>query len=71
MAPTWRWDDDSVRGITNGFDLESVLAYRRGNLTVELTVEYDLLRIAGSKEDGVSAWLSLRWDFEDVLGMNQ
>ncbi len=59
-----------MRGTTNGFDLEGSLAYRRGYLTVELTLEYDLLRIAGSREDGMSAWLTLRWDFQDGARMN-
>ncbi len=69
-ASTYRWEDDSVRGTTNALDLEGTLAYRRGNLAVELTLEYDVLRIAGSREDGVSAWLNLRWDLEDISRRN-
>ena len=59
-----------MRGTTNGFDLEGTLAYRRGYLTVELTLEYDLLRIAGSREDGMSAWLNFRWDFQNRTRVN-
>ena len=70
LVSTWRWEDDSVRGTTNGLDIESVLAYRRGNLSIEFSVEYDLLRIAGSREDSVGAWLALRWDLEDVVRVN-
>lgn len=70
LRSTWRWEDDSVRGTTNGFDMAGSLAFRRGYVTVELTLEYDLLRIAGSREDGMSAWLTLRWDFKDGLRVN-
>lgn len=70
LVSTWRWEDDSVRGTTNGLDIESVLAYRRGNLSIEFSLEYDLLRIAGSREDSVGAWLALRWDFENVVRVN-
>ncbi|NOT02420.1 MAG: hypothetical protein HOP29_17585 [Phycisphaerales bacterium] len=66
---TWRWEDDSVRGTTNGLDLEGILAYRRGNMAIEFTLEYDLLRIAGSREDSVGAWINLRWDMEDIARM--
>jgi len=64
---TWRWEENSERGTTNGLDIESTLAYRRGNLSVEFTLEYDLLYVAGSHEDSVGAWMALRWDFEDVM----
>ena len=70
LNSTWRWEDNSVRGTTNGLDIEGILAYRRGNLSVEFTVEYDLLRIAGSNEDSVGAWVALRWDFEDLMRLN-
>ncbi len=67
LSSTYRWEDDSVRGTTNGLDIEGVLAYRRDNMSLELSLEYDLLRIAGSKEDGIAAWVNLHWELEDVL----
>ncbi len=70
LNTTWRWEDNSARGTTNGLDIEGILAYRRGNLSVEFTVEYDVLRIAGSNEDSVGAWVALRWDFEDLMRLN-
>ncbi len=68
LTSTYRWEDDSVRGTTNALDLESTLAYRYGRMSVEFSLEYDLLRIAGSKEDGAAAWVNLRWELDDVLG---
>jgi len=67
LASTYRWEDDSIRGTTNALDLEGVLAYRRENMSLELSLEYDLLRIAGSREDGLAAWINLHWELEDVL----
>ncbi len=68
VSSSYRWEDDSVRGLTTAADIEAVLAYRYQNMSVELSLEYDLLRIAGSKEDGMSAWVNLRWALEDLLG---
>lgn len=70
LNTTWRWEENSVHGTTNALDVEGVLAYTRGNLSVEFTLEYDLLRIAGSREDSVGAWVALRWDFENLMQLN-
>jgi len=66
MTTTYRWEDDSVRGTTNALDIEAALAYRYRNVSVEFSAEYDLLRIAGSKEDGAGAWVNLRWELDDL-----
>ncbi len=70
LNTTYRWEDNSVRGTTNALDVVSGLTYTRGNLSVEFTLEYDMLRIAGSSEDTVGARVAVRWDFEDVARMN-
>jgi hypothetical protein len=70
LDSTYRWEDDSIRGTTNALDIEGTLAYHRGDLMVELTLEYDLLRIAGSKESGFAAWLNFRRDIEDVFKLD-
>ncbi|MFQ5413553.1 MAG: hypothetical protein ACE5E6_03745 [Phycisphaerae bacterium] len=67
VRSAYRWEDDSRRGITQGFDLEGTLEYRRGNLMVELSLEYDVLRIDDAKEDGVAAWVRVHWDIVDLL----
>ncbi len=67
---TYRWEENSVRGTTNGLDLEAGLIYANGNTTLEFTLEYDVLRIAGSKEDSIGAWVTMRWDFEDLMRLN-
>jgi len=67
LTTTYRWEDDSQRGNTNAVDLGGVLAYRRGNMSLEFSVEYDLLYLPGSNEDGLAAWVNLRWAVDDVL----
>jgi hypothetical protein len=64
----YRWEDDSVDGTTNGVDLSLALRYVTGHLSVDLSVEYDLLRLPESDEDGVGVWLTVRRDFPNVLG---
>jgi hypothetical protein len=54
----YRWEDDSEDGTTNGVDLECGVEYTRGYLTMELTVEYDLLDIASNREDGLGVFLN-------------
>jgi hypothetical protein len=70
LDSTYRWEDDSIRGTTNALDIEGTLAYHQAGLMVEFTLEYDLLRIAGSKEDGLAAWLNVRRDIENVFKLD-
>lgn len=63
----YRWEDDSVDGETNGVDVECGLRYTRGQLTVELTMEYDLLSIAQNRENGFGVFLNLRRDLTHVF----
>ena len=63
----YRWEEDSVDGTTQGVDLEWGLRYQRGYLTVELTVEYDLLAIAHNRESGVGVFLNIRRNLSHVL----
>jgi len=70
LNTTYRWEENSVRGTTNAIDVVSGLTYTRGNLSVEFTLEYDMLRIAGSREDTVGARMAVRWEFEDVAKVN-
>jgi len=67
LTTTYRWENDSQHGETNAVDLGSRLAYQRGNMSLEFSLEYDLLYLPESHEDGVSAWVNLRWTVDDVL----
>ena len=64
---TYRWEDDSVDGDTNAVDLATGLRYALGDLSVDLTVEYDLLDLPRSKEDGFGVWLTVRRDFPSLF----
>jgi hypothetical protein len=66
-AVAYRYQDDSVAGYTNALDVTSTLAYTRNYLTIELTVEYDLLSLPGSREDGFGVFLNLRRSLAHLL----
>jgi hypothetical protein len=63
----FHWEDDSLAGKTHGVDLEWGLKWVRGYLTVELTVEYDLLAIAQNREQGYGVFLNVRRDLSHLL----
>jgi len=58
----YRFQDDSLFGKTNGFDLNASLAYRIGLFSVLVEAEYDLLDLPTSTDDSVGIWLKLRRD---------
>lgn len=64
---TYRWQDDSLRGTTNGWDVTAGLDYIIGELTAELVVEYDRLDVPGSEEDDLGVYIRLRREFQNVL----
>lgn len=63
----YRWEDDTVDGTTHGVDLECGLQYVRGALTIELTLEYDLLSIAQNRDGGFGAYLNVRRNLSHLL----
>ncbi len=63
----FRWEDDSVDGKTHGVDVECGLQYTRGYLTVDLTLEYDLLSIASNREAGFGVFLNVRRNLSHLL----
>lgn len=63
----YHWEDDSVDGETNGVDLEWGLRFARGYLSVDLTLEYDLLSIIDDREDGFGVYLQVRRDLSHLL----
>jgi len=64
---TYRWQDDSVRGTTNAWDVTAGLDYALGDVTAELVVEYDRLDVPGSEEDDLGVYLRIRREFQNVL----
>ena len=63
----YRFEDDSRDGDTHGVDLACGLSYTRGQLTLELTVEYDLLNIGTNHESGVGVYLNMRRSLTELL----
>lgn len=67
----YRHEHDSVFGNTNGVDVRSGMACRIGKLTLSADLEYDMLDIDQSEEDGLSLWIKVRRDFPNLLGKNR
>lgn len=63
----YRWEDDSLDGMTDGVDVEWALSYERNYLAVELAVEYDLLSFDDSREDGYGIFLRITRDLSHIL----
>lgn len=63
----YRWEDDSVDGVTNGWDVSAGLAYAVGDLSCELTFDYDRLDLPRSEEDDYGVYLRVRREIPDVL----
>jgi len=64
---TFRWEDDSVDGITRAWDATSGVNYRVGDFSAELTVEYDRLDLPDSIEDDVGLYVRVRRDIPDIF----
>lgn len=63
----YRWQHDSVAGTTNAMDLTCGIQFVRGDLRVDLTVEYDLLNIRDNREGGLGVFLNVRRDLTHLL----
>jgi len=64
---TYRWEDDSADGITNAWDAAAGIDYRLGDLTAEVTLEYDRLDLPDSIEDDVGIYVRVRRDIPNVF----
>ena len=63
----YRWEDDSVAGDTHGWDVVAGLNYRVGDLSAELTFEYDRLDLPGSEQDDYGVYVRIRRDIRNIL----
>lgn len=63
----YRYEDDSSDGITNGWEVNAGLNYAMGDLSAELTLEYDRLDLPESEQDSYGVFFSIRREFRDVL----
>ena len=56
----YRYEDDSLFGVTHGVDLATALDWRIGHFSLRFEAEYDVLDLPGSRDDGMSFWVKLR-----------
>jgi hypothetical protein len=63
----YRWEDDTKDGTTHGVDWECGFQYVRGALSIELTVEYDLLSIVDNQDGGLGVYLNVRRNLTHLL----
>lgn len=64
----YRYEDDSAAGITQAWDVTAGLEYVVGDLSGELTLEYDRLDLPDSEEDNYGVYFRVRRELPDVLG---
>ena len=58
----YRYEDDSLFGITHGVDLTAALDWKIGYFSLRFEAEYDVLDLPGSRDDGMSFWIKLKRD---------
>ena len=63
----YRHENGSIGGTTQGWDVSAGFEYVRGDLSAELTFEYDRLDLPGSEEDDYGVYLRVRRDLGDLL----
>lgn len=63
----FRWEDDSVEGLTHAWDAAAGMDYVIGELTAQITLEYDRLSLPGSVEDDFGVYFRVRRDIPNVL----
>ncbi|MEE9295214.1 MAG: hypothetical protein V3W34_09685 [Phycisphaerae bacterium] len=62
----YRYERDSSRGITQGWDVAAGLDFVMGDLSGELTLEYDRLDLPESQEDNFGVYFRVRREFANV-----
>lgn len=63
----YRFQDDSTEGITTGWDVTAGLEFMMGELSGELTFEYDRLELPDSKQDDYGVYFRIRREIPNVL----
>ena len=56
----YRYEDDSLYGITRGVDLTAALEWKLGYFSLRFEAEYDVLDLPRSGDDAFAVWLKLR-----------
>ncbi len=56
----YRYEDDSLYGITHGVDLTGAVEWRLGYFSLRFEIEYDVLDLPGSDDQSFAVWLKLK-----------
>jgi hypothetical protein len=67
-AAAYRFEDDTLFGVTHGVDLSAALRWRIGLFTASFEVEYDQLDLPGSDDGTLAAWIKLRREIPVIGG---
>lgn len=59
----YRYEDDSLYGITHGVDVAGGVNWRIGQFTASVEIEYDLLDLPSSSDGTFAVWLKVRREF--------
>lgn len=65
----YRFENDSSDGVTHGVDVSAGLEYVVGDLSGELTFDYDRLALPVSEEDDFGIYLRVRREFPRLFGI--
>ena len=63
----YRFEDDSISGETHAWDAVLGFKYVMGELSSELTLEYDRLKLPGSEDEEFGLYFRLRRNLGDVF----
>ncbi|MCK4340664.1 MAG: hypothetical protein KAY37_02930 [Phycisphaerae bacterium] len=58
----YRYEDDSLFGLTHGVDLTAALDWKIGHFSLRFEAEYDVLDLPDSRDDSASFWIKLKRD---------
>lgn len=67
----YRYEDDSLYGVTHGVDLTAAVDWRIGRFTLRFEAEYDMLHLPGSADDSFGFWIKLKREIPVIGGKTQ
>lgn len=67
-AALYRYEDDSLFGLTHGVDITTALEWRIGFFSLRCEAEYDVLDLPGSRDNTLAVWLKLKRDIPLIGG---
>jgi len=68
FGAAYRYEDDSLFGLTHGVDVNAAVEWKIGLLTALFEVEYDLLDLSNSRDGEFAAWFKVRRDIPILAG---